>query len=247
VVDLAAALMLLTRIPVPWERFSATAPDHTRSAWAYPVVGVVVGAVGALGLGLSAWSGLSALAASLVAVTAQAFATGAFHEDGLADVADGFGGGRERARKLEIMRDSRIGTYGTLALVFSVGLRAAALAALPFGTAACALVAGGAISRASIVAVLFRSEPARPDGLGAGTGRPSSATFAAALALGLLVVLVALPAPVALLATAVGLLAVAAVSAVARRQIGGYTGDVLGAGQQVCECAFLLAVSAASP
>ncbi len=246
VADVAAALMLLTRIPVRWERFSESPPDLARSAWANPVVGLLVGGIGACTLVSAAWLGLPALPASLLTIVAQCLATGAFHEDGLADVADGFGGGVNRQAKLEIMKDSRIGTFGGLAVVFSVGLRAAAIAELPMSNAALGLVAAGTVSRAAIVAMLWGLESARPEGLGAALRRPARGELVAAVILGVVPAVISLGPSVALRSTASGLAAVCLLSVVARRQIGGYTGDVLGAGQQACEVVFLLALAASS-
>ncbi len=244
VTDIVAALMLLTRFPVRWERFSDSPPDHERSAWASPLVGVLVGACGAAVLGVASWSSVPPVAAALLAILAQCFATGGFHEDGLADVADGFGGGYDRAAKLEIMKDSRVGTYGALAVVFSVALRASALAALPIGGATMGLVAAGAVSRAAIVVLVRRLEPARPEGLGARSGRPSSSMLVAALFVALVATVLALGVGPSVVPLVTGAASVGLLIVVARRQIGGYTGDVLGAGQQVCDTAFLLALAA---
>ena len=133
VVDpILAALMLLTRLPVRVARPMAPAAFARAYGW-FPAVGALVGAVGGLVL-WGAGGAVPPLAAALLAVAAQVLLTGGLHEDGLADVADGFGGGRDRERRLAIMRDSRIGTYGALALVLGVGLRVALLAPLA-GTA----------------------------------------------------------------------------------------------------------------
>jgi adenosylcobinamide-GDP ribazoletransferase len=171
--------------------------------------------------------------------------TGALHEDGLADVADGFGGGRTREDKLRIMRDSRIGSYGALALVLALLARAGALVALadPSDVLA-ALVAAGAVSRAALPAVMAISPQARADGLAAAAGRPHPlrAAAAALVAALLAILLLGQAAPAALLAGAGGALAVALL---ARRQIGGYTGDVLGAAQQLGEIGVLLGAVAA--
>jgi adenosylcobinamide-GDP ribazoletransferase len=245
-VDLRTAVMLLTRLPVG--RGGPEAPDLTRAVWAYPVVGALVGALGGLALaGLTAL-GLPAAAAAILAVAVQALATGGFHEDGLADCFDGFGGGWTRARKLEIMKDSRLGSYGALALILTLALRVQALALLAAAgawPAFAAVLAAGALSRGSIVALLCALPAARPDGMGSVAGRPGGGVAAAGLILAL--------APLALTgdAAAAGLALGAAVAIgggfawLARRQIGGYTGDVLGAGQQLTETTALLALAVA--
>ncbi|WP_142849428.1 adenosylcobinamide-GDP ribazoletransferase [Telmatospirillum sp. J64-1] len=233
--DLHLAATFLTRLRLP--PLAALPPGGLAgSMWAFPLVGAVVGGIGALVL----WAAglvLPPLVAALLALAVMALLTGALHEDGLADMADGFGGGRDKARKLEIMRDSRIGSYGVLALVLLVGLKAAALSpALPL-----ALVAAAALSRAVMPAVLHLLPPARDDGLGAGAGTPSAATVWIALALGAAVVLLCLPGWTGFAALCAAALAALAVTRLARRQIGGHTGDVLGALQQITETAVLIA------
>ncbi|MBL4893352.1 MAG: adenosylcobinamide-GDP ribazoletransferase [Emcibacter sp.] len=110
--DIAAAMMVLTRIPVPWDRLSDHPPNITKSLWAYPLVGFLLSAVGAAVYGLASLLLLPPSIAALLTLISLILITGALHEDGLADMADGFGGGRDKEYKLKIMRDSRIGTYG---------------------------------------------------------------------------------------------------------------------------------------
>ena len=117
--------------------------------------------------------GLASWPAALLSVLAGIALTGALHEDGLADTADGFFGGRDREEKLAILRDSRQGTYGVLAIVLGVLLRAAALAGIgDVIHAGLALIAAHAASRAALPAVMTALTPARPDGFGAGAGTP---------------------------------------------------------------------------
>jgi adenosylcobinamide-GDP ribazoletransferase len=217
-----------------------------RASWAFPVVGAVIGAIGAAVFALASGLGVPPWAAALLAVGATAAASGALHEDGLADVADGFAGAFARADKLAIMRDSRIGTFGTLALILSVGVRAAALAAIaaPWAVAA-ALTAAHAGARAGLPAVMRALPLARPDGLAARAGVPEPATIATGAGLAALIALVILGPGTTVIALIAGAAAAAALAALARRQIGGYSGDVLGAVEQVAEIAILLAVAAA--
>jgi adenosylcobinamide-GDP ribazoletransferase len=191
--------------------------------------------------------GLSPLAAAFLALGAGMAATGALHEDGLADVADGFGGGRDRAAKLAILKDSRIGAYGVLALALSVGLRAALLAALAAPeTVALALLATHALSRGPLGGLMWALPPARPGGLAGGLGRIAGRDAAQGTLLSLALAL-AFCLPLGfwpgVAAAVVALAAAATVGAVARRQIGGYTGDVLGAAQQAAEIAALLTLA----
>jgi adenosylcobinamide-GDP ribazoletransferase len=211
------------------------------------VVGIAIGLVGWAAFALARALGLPETLAALVALLATVLTTGALHEDGLADTADGFGGGADAARKLAIMRDSRSGAYGVIALVFSIGLRAASLAAIAGQGAGVgwALIAAHAASRAAIPAVMRRLEPARSDGLGAGAGQPDDGAVAWCLALAAVIALAALGPAQGIVALVVTTAAVAGLAALARRQIGGYTGDVLGAAQQVGEIAMLLCAAAA--
>ncbi len=244
--DLGAAFSLLTRLPMPRRQAAA---DPNRSFWAYPIVGLAVAGIAALVLAGAAWIGLPGLLTGLLAVLVMLALTGAFHEDGLADTADGFGGGLDRARKLEIMRDSRIGAYGVIALVLSIGLRAAAIAGLfahSPGTAAGALIAAAALSRAMMVFLLFRLPPARAGGLGAGAGQASAGSLAAALAIAALTGFVTLGFGGGILALLSAAASAWLLLLLARRQIGGHTGDVLGAAQQVSEIAVLILLLAAA-
>jgi adenosylcobinamide-GDP ribazoletransferase len=242
--DCKVALAFLTRLPVRHGR-SWSDLDLAASVPLFPVVGALIGLAGAFGYALAVWLGLPPWPAAAIALATTIWLTGALHEDGLADVADGFGGGRTREDKLRIMRDPRVGSYGALALVLTLLARAGTLAALaaPWAVAA-ALVAAGAVSRAALPAVMATLPNARPDGLGASAGRPHPLRAAAAVLVAALIAIALLgpAAPAALLAGAGGALAVALL---ARRQIGGYTGDVLGAIQQLAEIGVLLGVLAA--
>lgn len=209
-----------------------------------PLAGLLVGVCGALAFWAAAGLGLPPLAAALIAVGVTVWITGALHEDGLADVADGFGGAFDRERKLAIMRDSRIGAYGVLALIFSVGLRAGALAAVGEAGAAAVLIAAHGLSRGLLAPAMLLLAPARGDGLGAGAGRPAPADACLGLGLGLLLAVLALGPAAGLVAGLIALAAAGLAGALAARQIGGYTGDVLGALQQVAEIAVFLSAAA---
>ncbi|MGE5505752.1 MAG: adenosylcobinamide-GDP ribazoletransferase [Actinomycetota bacterium] len=243
--ELHLAAVFLTRVPLP--EVGPVGPGALAPAmrW-FPVVGAALGAAAAGVYAVAAWL-LPPLPAALVAVAALVLLTGALHEDGLADLADGLGArGGDRARRLEVMRDSRTGAFGVLALIFSVALRAAALAALPPGWAAAgALVAAGALSRALMPAAMQAMAPARPDGLGVLAGVPHAGVAATAVGLGLAACVACLAVGGALSAAVAAGLAAWAVGALAKRAIGGYTGDVLGAIQQAAEIAVLLAAAGA--
>jgi adenosylcobinamide-GDP ribazoletransferase len=241
--DLQLCFATLTRIPLRHGSIGTTR-TLAQAAWAFPVVGLGVGLVGGAIYAASSSVGLSSWIAATLAVGAEILVTGGFHEDGLADVADGFGGGRDRDAKLAIMRDSRVGAFGVLALALAIALRVEALVVLARpAVVLVALVAAGALSRAVIVWAMVLAGPARNDGLGAAAGRAEpTAAVAATLLAGVATALIAGLAGT-LLAGALGIGAGLAVLWLAVRQIGGTTGDVYGAIQQAAEIAALLVLS----
>lgn len=247
--DIAAALGLLTRLPTAWLPQHQDAAGFAGAVWAYPLVGFGIGAFGGAVLAAGMWLGLPPLLAALWSLAATLLLTGGFHEDGLADTADGFGGGRDAARKLEIMRDSRIGSYGVLALVLALGLRATALAALPatwgaFLGLVAACGAAAALGRGVILGLLRFLPPARRDGMASGLGHARGASLLVGMALSVLPALVFLPLGFALPAVLLAALVFLALARLARRQIGGHTGDVLGAGAVAGECVALTVLAA---
>jgi adenosylcobinamide-GDP ribazoletransferase len=245
--DVAANLAFFTRLPI---RVAGTPFNFAAIAWAAPLAGAIVGLTGAATMFIAAELGLPYFVVAALALTATIAINGAMHEDGLADVADGFGGGATREQKLAIMRDSRLGAYGAIAVALSLLLRFAALAsALRFGLgfAAAAMVVSGACARAGALAPLALLKPARPDGLGANAARGldfSHYLEAILVALAVAVVMGALSLGVtrAVFALIVGAAAAHGVAALARRQIGGQTGDVAGAAAQAAETASLIAL-----
>jgi adenosylcobinamide-GDP ribazoletransferase len=241
--DINLAIGLLTRLPVPHP--ASVAPDGmARAQRAFPLVGALIGlVVGLIDRGLLG-IGIPALAAAALALGASAALTGALHEDGLADVGDGFGGGRDRAAKLSIMRDSRIGTYGVIVLLVGFSVRLSALASLPVTSIVASLVAAHALARAAIPVLAANMPFARDDGLGKSAGRPDIASAAMAVAIAIVLALLCLPVKTALLAVAVTVAGTAAMAALAQRQIGGVTGDVFGAVEQVVETAVLVMLAA---
>ena len=189
--------------------------------------------------------GLGPGPAALMAILAGLALTGALHEDGLADTVDGLCGGSDREQKLAIMRDSRHGTFGVVAIVFSVMLRAAALAGIGEAIyAGLALIAAHAGSRAILPFAMRMMAPTRADGLGAAAGRPPTPHALAALAIGLPITLAALGPGRGLIAFVLAGAAMSALGVLAHRRIGGYTGDVLGAFQQIGEIVMLLTAAA---
>jgi adenosylcobinamide-GDP ribazoletransferase len=237
------ALQFLTRVPVPsFDGFENHWLD--RAAKYFPLVGGLVGLISGLTL-MAAHYIWQPLLASIIAVAVGVLVTGAFHEDGLADAADGLGGGLTVARRLEIMRDSRIGTYGGITLMLALAMKVTALSALDVATGVSALVAAHAAARlATVVAIAQMPYAGDADGAKVkplATGLTSGELAVAAL-LGLAPTLLLDPTcfMLALIGGAIPALALAYQS---QRLIGGYTGDVLGAIEQVFEIGFLLAVA----
>lgn len=227
--DLRVAVQLLTRLPagrsaVPTNGLAGA------SAW-FPAVGLLVAAIGvAVRAGLDPFVG--PVPATVAAVLATVVVTGAFHEDGLADTADGLWGGWDVEQRLAIMRDSRLGTYGTTALVGDLALRTTLLAGLDVVGFARASVAAEVLGRLVPPLLLAWLPPARSDGQGVRASAPNAAGWGVALgtAVGVLAVVAGGAAPVAALALLCG---TGAVGGLARDRLGGVTGDVLGAGVRV--------------
>jgi adenosylcobinamide-GDP ribazoletransferase len=239
-----AALGYFTRLPVPaWVGYSA---DGLACAARYlPLIGLLVGGAGALAfwLALHVWPQPVAL---VLAMVTTIYLTGAFHEDGLSDTADGLGGGWDKAKILAIMKDSRVGSYGVIAIVLALLGKFVLLAALPAGDVMVALIAGHAVSRFCAVTLMATMDYARDDE--ASKARPVAARLGAgSLLFALLFAVLPLPflAPeqvlpaIALAASITVWLAVKC-----RRWLGGYTGDCLGAVQQLAEIAFYLGLAA---
>ncbi len=238
------ALQFLTRLPGP--ALPDFTPDWiTRSAKYFPLVGLIVGAIaaGTLMLAAQVWSGV---VPTLLAITIGILATGAFHEDGLADTADGLGGGQDPAQRLAIMKDSRIGTYGMVALVLCLALKVAALSSFDAPKAALVLIAVQGVARAAAVVVMtalpYAGDPAsaksKPTPAGVTPGECLLAVAFAAWPLALL------PLGQVVGGIAMGCICAALIVLAARRLIGGYTGDVLGAVEQMFELGFVLGVAA---
>ncbi|MEM9349824.1 MAG: adenosylcobinamide-GDP ribazoletransferase [Pseudomonadota bacterium] len=231
--DVLAAVGFLTRLPVPVDgEWAAT--RGARSAWAYPLAGVLVGFALFFFVLISLTLGLPSPISAALGLAAVIFMTGALHEDGLADTMDGLWGGYERERRLEIMKDSRIGTYGVLALVLTVLITWLALTELVGSGALWALVVVPVASRA-VMPVMMLLPQARPGGVSATVGQPPRVTAVIATIIGALSLY-----PLEWAGAAVGLVmasAAAIVGSLAMRKIGGQTGDIIGATQQLTQLA----------
>lgn len=235
------ALRFFTRLPVPaWVGHSAAALNH--SARYFPLVGVLVGGLAAAAYALAGLVWPKSLAL-LLAFAATLLVTGAFHEDGWADAIDGLGGGWTRERILEIMKDSRLGSYGAIALVMLLLTRFVALLETEAALVVPALVAGHALSRLCATLVMHRLDYAREEG----KAKPLATRIApgelALAALCGLAPLLLLPPAAAATGVALALAATLWLGRLFHRWLGGYTGDCLGATQQLAEVAFYLGLT----
>lgn len=237
--DILSGFALLSRLPLPNHEGTGAA-----SAWAWPLVGAVLGALGAALATALVWLGVTPGVTAALVLALGAMLTGGLHEDGLSDSADGLYGGWTRERRLEIMKDSRVGSYGVLALVLVSLARWSALTAiLVHGGQWEALVTAGALSRAPMALVMSFLPNARGTGLSHATGRPGPVTALVGLGLAVVVALVltgwtAVPLVLAVLIVTLWL------ALTALRRIGGQTGDILGATQQLAEVTCLAVLSA---
>ncbi len=241
--DLPLAFGLLTRLPLAGY-CSSSGRNVAQSAWSWPLVGAITGLLAGLAGLFATWLGAGPYFAAGVALGAMIMLTGALHEDGLADTADGLWGGHDKLRRLEIMRDSRLGSYGVLALCLSVILRWSALVILlQSGWFLAAMMAIGMLSRVPMVVLLGIMPNARTNGLAANAGKPQGATILLALAIALSGALLLIGWGAIIAAFWISLSAIA-LAGLAKAKIGGQTGDILGASQQLGEILALASLAA---
>jgi adenosylcobinamide-GDP ribazoletransferase len=250
-IDLAHCVRFYSRLPVPalpWERSAHALPSFPRLVRMIPVAGLLLGLLPAVILSLALLLDLGPWLAATLSVAAMVLTTGALHEDGLADTADSVGG-TTREKRLEIMRDSRIGSFGASALFLSLALRIGALAALASrtdeGTVMAVVLIVASLSRTVGLMPLVFLPPARRDGMSKSVGQPARETFwlAAGIAAALAIVigsLVGLPSQGLALMLVLSGLSGLALTGFAKRHLGGQTGDVAGAAQQAAEVAALI-------
>ncbi len=234
-------MMFLTRLPVPAGLIFSEG-RLARAARYFPLVGILVGLISG-GIYFVSCQYLAPSLAGFLAVIMGIFVTGALHEDGLADCCDGLGGGHTRERSLEIMRDSRIGTYGTCALIGSIGLRALAIGGMGAYEGFIALIIAHGLSRGLIPLVLVSGKYARTRGLASSVSNGVRG-WEAFLSVAIAAVLVLLAGPnVGLVTFAAAVVGGGLMLTILVRRLGGYTGDGLGAVQQIAEIASLMTLS----
>ena len=221
--------------------------DLRDSVHMFPLVGVLVGLGASLVYAAAVFCNLPPVIAAILAVATQILMTGALHEDGLADVCDGFGGGRTREEKLVIMRDSRLGTYGAIGLILSLGLRIGAIAHLAEpAVVAPALIATAALSRAAMPVAMWLLPQARTEGLAASAGRPEQGRVLLGVGFAVVVSFLCVSSVAAGIFIAASVVITGMFLRLSQRQIGGITGDVLGGLQQSIEIVCINGVASAA-
>src|SRR3984893_709266 len=252
--DFYFCLGFFTRLPLP-SAASRSEPhslaNFSRAVRMLPVAGGLVGALAAIVMAAASRFGFPPPLAAPLAICSLVLLGGAMHEDGLADCADGFSGGTTRERKLEIMADRQIGTFGAAALALSLYLRAASLALIgdeSLGLAGAVLIGAAALSRAASLMPSALLPPAREYGAGFAARTPERAALAVAACLAVVFALAPVVAGAYLARSLAGIAAATgaayAIVLLARKQIGGQTGDVAGAAQQLSEISYYLAFAA---
>jgi len=240
--DLQICLGFLTRIPVPGGP-AVNNPSLAEASRFFPVIGILLAAISVFVLVGAQTLGLPHAAAILLALLSITLISGGLHEDGLADTADGLGGGYDKERSLEIMSDSRIGSFGVLALIFCVGLKWVSLGSLPEHGAALTLFGAIVASRGLLPIFMRYVPPAKEDGLSAGAGQPSFDRVAVSAGISLLVVYFVFGFWLGLVAIIATIVVTGLFAWWVTRKIGGQTGDILGAVQQISEVCFILAAA----
>jgi adenosylcobinamide-GDP ribazoletransferase len=248
--DTARALGFLTRFSVPAHYFEGETQPVSQASGAFPLAGLIAALPAAAFLLIASWLTVPPLLAAVIAVAISIGVCGALHEDGLADVADGFFGGKDAESRLEIMKDSRNGTYAMLALILSTALRVAALSAIASESslaAAFALMSASAAARAALVWHWFELPNARPGGTADQAGKPDREQLNFALMTGIPIAIF-----LAFFASGLdGIVLTASLTALSaiffvrlcREKIGGHTGDTLGAAAQIAEVSALIALA----
>ncbi|MGU3576428.1 adenosylcobinamide-GDP ribazoletransferase [Brucellaceae bacterium C25G] len=243
-------LGFLSRLPLPAHWYGETSESLQDHAYAFPLAGAVLGAIGAFGLLVAAQLNLPPLAIALITFMLLALITGALHEDGLGDTADGFFGGSTPARRLEIMKDSHIGTFAAITLIGTIGLKTILLSTIieKLGAPAAGLAVIGieSASRAAMMGLWYKLPSARTGGLSDKIGAPSIEATQTALIIGVVILSICF---ITITSVATFIFALCATTPslwgfakLSLNKIGGQTGDVLGAGQQITVLMLLLAL-----
>ena len=232
--DILIALSLLTRIPININHQEVG--ERVRQAtWAYPLVGALIGAIAAVVANITNFFGLRSSICAILALMTMVIISGGMHEDGLSDAADGLWGGKDKASILKIMRDSRIGSFGAIALTLVIIGRYASINDLiNIEALFWPLVAAGAISRVPMIGAMVFMQNARKDGLSVSVGKPPQLSLILAAGIGTSACLIS-AGILGLLAVFCAFLGALPILYAAHKKLGGQTGDILGASQQIAE------------
>ena len=240
--DILLSVSFLTRIPISKNLlFERNLMD---AAWSFPIIGGLVGFLGGMVALLLSYFNISPIIISFLTIGAIILLTGGLHEDGLADTADGFGINKNPEGKINIMRDSQIGVYGTLALIIAISVKAVALSELinkdQFFACVIALIVSGALSRSTIVGIAFFLEKASETGLASFAGKPKADGAGMCFLISILLCIFLLPLTKVLAAILLSIVTTVIIGFLSKKQINGYTGDILGAAQMLSETALLI-------
>ena len=240
--DILLSVSFLTRIPISKDLlFERSLMD---AAWSFPLIGGLVGFLGGMVALLLSYFNISPIIISFLTIGAIILLTGGLHEEGLADTADGFGINKNPEDKINIMRDSQIGVYGTLALIIAISVKAVALSELinkdPFFACVIALIVSGALSRSTIVGIAFFIEKASETGLASFAGKPKANGAGMCFLISILFCIFLLPLTKVLAAIFLSIVTTVVIGFLSKKQINGYTGDILGTTQILSETAILI-------
>ena len=246
--DILLALTFFTRIPIHF-----TVKYHRtlmQACWCFPLIGASIGLVGGTFLYLLLVIQIPVAISAVMTICFILVLTGALHEDGLADTVDGLGGGEDKKSKIEKMRDSRIGSYGVLAILLLTLIKLNAIISLatgkPYEIAILSIICAHSLSRFSIIVIPYFSIPASNEGLARYAGKPATLGIIGSFLLTSILILILLPFDQAILSAVLAILVAGAVGLLANFQIKGYTGDILGAAQQVSEVTVLVYLASSS-
>ena len=246
--DILLALTFFTRIPIHF----IVKHDRTlmQACWCFPLIGASIGLVGGTFFYLLLIIQVPVAISAVITICFIVILTGALHEDGLADTADGLGGGEDKKSKIEKMRDSRIGSYGVLAILLLTLIKLNALISLvtgkPYEIAILSIICAHSLSRFSIIIIPYFSIPASNEGLARYAGKPANRGIIGSFLITFILILILLPFDQAILSAFLAILVAGAVGLLANFQIKGYTGDILGAAQQVSEVTVLVYLASSS-
>jgi len=246
--DILLTLSFFTRIPIHF----IVKYDRTlmQACWCFPLIGASIGLVGGTFLYLLLIIQIPVAISAIITICFFVVLTGALHEDGLADTADGLGGGEDKKSKIEKMRDSRIGSYGMLAILLLTLIKLNALIILatgkPYEIAILSIICAHSLSRFSIIIIPYFSIPASNEGLARYAGKPANRGIIGSFLITSILILILLPFDQAILSAFLAILVAGAVGLLANFQIKGYTGDILGAAQQVSEVTVLVYLACSS-